>query len=126
MFLHTKVGLSSWTSRYCIWKWEGVRLYFWRKNNDTKHYADLKHILKMKVHFENKSTSWKWKHILKIKAYFENESTFWKWKHILILFWLHCDGKAKRQSPLQMKKMQSSIVSNFLFFPLSLTINLLQ
>ena len=40
-------------------------------------------ILKMKAHFENESTSWKWEDILKMKADFENKSTFRKWKHVL-------------------------------------------
>ena len=45
---------------------------------DTKSYAHLKHILKMKAHlenesnFENESIFWKWKHILKTKAHFRN------------------------------------------------------
>ena len=37
---------------------------------DTKSYAHLKHILKMKAHFENERT------ILKINADFENQCTF--------------------------------------------------
>ena len=36
---------------------------------DTKSYAHLKHILKMKAHFENEYTFWKWKHILKMSIY---------------------------------------------------------
>ena len=40
-----------------------------------------KHILSMKVNFENESTFWKWKHIPKMKTHSKNESIFQKWEH---------------------------------------------
>ena len=69
LFVHNLISkaICSECTYFCL------RLGFLEKEINNNHKTF--HVLKMKAHFENESTYWKWKHIL--KAQFE------KWKLIL-------------------------------------------